>query len=147
MFKDIFLTTKVFHFLTFGDQSADARFGVKAGDPGAASAHAFGQSALRTEFNFQLTRQILPLKFFILAHIRRNHFSHLLRPQQLADAFIVNAGIVRHKGQARDPAIAHSIHQAFGKAAKAIATACNQNVVFQHARERRFGIGEKFFSH
>ena len=102
---------------------------------------------MRAEFDLKFTRQILPLKFFVLTHIRRDHFLHLLGAQQLADAFIVDTGIVGHKGEASDPAVADRIQQPFGQAAQAKAAAGNQYVVFEQAVERGCCIREKFFRH
>ena len=78
---------------------------------------------------------------------RGDHFLDLLGAKQLANTFIVDAGIVRNKCQASDPAVAHSIQQTFWQATKAKAAARDKNVVFQYAVERRFCVGEEFFSH
>ena len=146
-FKDIFLPAKFFDLFAFGHKGPYARLGVKSGNACAACTHPFGKRPLRAEFNLKLTGQILPLKLFILAHIRRDHLLHLLCAQKLTDAFIVDTGIVRHKGQAGHPAVAHRIEQPFGQSAETEAAAGNQDVVFQKAIERRSRVGEKFFRH
>ena len=102
---------------------------------------------MRAEFDLKLARQILPFKFFVLTHIGGDHFLHLLGAQQLADAFIVDTGIVGHKGQASDPAVTDGVKQPFGQAAQAKAAAGNQYVVFEQAVERGCCVREKFFRH
>lgn len=64
-------------------------------------AAAFSKRALRAELNFQLARQILPLELLVFADMGGGN---LPRAQQLAKAFIVDAGIVGNNRQVLDAA-------------------------------------------
>src|SRR3546814_9370771 len=68
-FEDIILSVEALHFLALGDERADAGLGIEAGDARTARAAAFGERALRAEFDLELARQILPFDLLILADI------------------------------------------------------------------------------
>ena len=53
-FHEVLLAIEFLHFLALGDQGADAGLGEEGGNAGAAGADAFGQRALRVEFQLQL---------------------------------------------------------------------------------------------
>ena len=106
-------------FLTLCHLRPDTCFGVETRDACSAGATAFSQCALRTEFHFQLAGKKLPFKFLILADIRGNHLLHLPRAEQLAEAFIVNSGIVGGDSEALDPMLLDRIDQPFGYPAQA----------------------------
>src|SRR5678816_1566888 len=66
-FEDIVLAIEILDLLALGDLGADAGLGVEAGNSRAAGPHSLGKRPLRTEFDLQLTSQILPLELLILA--------------------------------------------------------------------------------
>jgi hypothetical protein len=98
-FENIGLAVELFLLLALGDQRADPRLGVEAGNARAACANALGQRALRIEFEFELAGQILLLERLVLAHIGTDHLLDLARLQQQAEPEIVDAGIVGDDGQ------------------------------------------------
>ena len=63
------LAVEIVQFLAFGDHRADAGLGVESRDARAAGADAFGQRALRIEFQLQLAGQIRLLEQLVLADI------------------------------------------------------------------------------
>ena len=98
------LAAEALHFLALGDLGADAGPGVEPRNAGAARAHPLGERALGAELDFELAGEILPLELLVLADVGRDHLLHLSRPQQLADALIVDPGLVRREGEVLDPA-------------------------------------------
>ena len=138
-FQDVLLSVKGLHVLALGNHRADAGLGVKAGNPCAPGPHAFGQRALRVEFQLQLPRKVLAHEFRILADIGRDHFLDLTRLQQHAQPEAVNARIVRGHRQVLCARLADRRDQQFGDAAQAKPAGCNQHSVKQKPVQRRTG--------
>ena len=138
-FENICLAVEILVLLAFGDQRADARLGVEAGNARAAGADALGQRALRIEFQLQLLGEILPLKGFVLADIGRDHLLDLARLQQKAKTEIVHARIVGDDSQALHPAVAQRGDEIFRNAAKAEAAGHHRHVVEYRAVQSGFG--------
>ena len=102
---DVFLAVEFLHFLAFGDQRADAGLGEEGRNTGAAGADAFGQRALRIEFEFQFAREILLREQLVFTDIGRDHLLDLPRLQKPAQADAVDARIVGDDGQVLDAGI------------------------------------------
>jgi hypothetical protein len=79
----------------------------------------------------------LPLEFLVLAHVGADHLPDLPRAQQLAEPLIVDAGIVRHDGEAGDAAVPDCVDQPLRNAAQAEAARADGHAVEQQPVERR----------
>src|ERR1700677_4868169 len=82
-----------------GDQRADAGRRVERRNSGAAGAHAFGERALRNEFDFDFTAEILALELFVLTDVRADRAANPLRAEQDAQALLVDAAVVRDRDE------------------------------------------------
>src|SRR5688572_19623186 len=96
LFRSIWAVER-FRFLALGDLGADAGLGVESGNARAARAHPLGERALRAEFDLELPGEVLALELLVLADVGADHLLDLLGAQQLADAFVVDAGVVAGK--------------------------------------------------
>src|ERR1700678_4467653 len=67
--KDMRYTVEFLMLFSLGDERSYAGLGIEAGYACASSSHAFGERALRAEFDFDFTAKILSLKLYILADI------------------------------------------------------------------------------
>src|SRR3546814_7557911 len=110
-----FFKQKTAYELRISDWSAD----VCSSDLAAA----FGERALRAEFDLELARQILPFELLILADIGGDHFLDLLGAEQLAEALAVDAGIVAGDGEVLYAGVADRVDQPLGDAAQEIGRA------------------------
>jgi len=63
------------------------------------SSEALGEGALRSELDLQLAGEVLLLEVLVLAHVTGDHALHLLGLQQLAQAEVIDAGVVGDAGQ------------------------------------------------
>src|SRR3546814_7313020 len=63
------------------------------------SSDLFSQRALRRELQFEFAGQVLPLEFFVFAHVRGDHFAYLARIEQLAQSETVNRSEERRVGK------------------------------------------------
>src|SRR3546814_63111 len=104
--------------LAFGHERSDAGLCVEGGDAGAAGAAPLRERALRYEFDFQVSCQILPLKFLVLADVRRDHLPNLARTQQLAQALAVDPGIIGDDGKVAHPRGQDGVDEPFGDPAQ-----------------------------
>src|SRR5215469_18646525 len=93
-------------FLPFRHQRADPRFGEKGRDPGAASADALRQGALRIEFELELAFKVELLEELVFADIGRDHLADLPALEQQTKAGAINPGIIGNDGQSGDAGIA-----------------------------------------
>eukprot|EP00053_Salpingoeca_punica_P009774 m.88012 g.88012 ORF g.88012 m.88012 type:complete len:585 (-) comp15157_c0_seq1:214-1968(-) len=100
------------------DDCAEGGRGEEGRDAGAARADALGECALRRELDLQLAGQVLALKLGVLADVRRNHALDLARADQLAEAEVVDAGVVADGGQALDATVAQGRDEVLGDAAE-----------------------------
>jgi hypothetical protein len=73
---------------------ADAGAGEEGRNARTARAQLLGQRALGREFQLQLAGQVLALELLVLTDIAGNHLLDLPRLQQLAQAEVVDAGVV-----------------------------------------------------
>src|SRR5690606_20361219 len=126
---------------------ADAGPGIEARNARAAGAAAFGERALRTEFDLQFARQILPFELLVLADIGGDHLPDLPRAEQLAEPFAVDAGVVARDGEVPDPRIADRVDQPFGDAAQPETARANLHAVEQKPVERSRGVGVSLVHH
>ena len=138
---DVLLAVELALFLALGDVGAGAGAGEEGRDARAAGADAFGERALRIEFDLEFAREILLGEQLVLAHVGRDHLLDLLGLQQQAEPRAVDACIVGDDGEVLHPGIADRRNQHLGDAAKAEAAGTDQHAVLEHARERRLGVG------
>src|SRR5688500_3411541 len=115
--QDVSLAVEFLMLLALGDDGSDPGLGIEAGDPGAAGSAAFGERPLRAEFDLELAGQILPLELLVLADVGGDHLLHLAGPQELAEALIVDAGIVGRDGEVLDAAVPDRVDQPLRNAA------------------------------
>ena len=92
-------------FLALGQFRCESGPRIKSGDSCAACAQSFGQCALWNQFEFQFTRQHLPLELLVLADVRRHHFFYLARRQQNSHPEVIHAGVVADNREAFDAAV------------------------------------------
>ena len=76
-------------------ESAHARWSEEGWDAGTACAALLCQSTLWDELHLELASQVLPLEFFILAHVGGNHPLNLTLVKHETQAEIVDTAIVR----------------------------------------------------
>src|SRR5690606_25965474 len=112
--EDVRFAGELLVLLAFGDLGADAGLGVEAGDAGAAGAHALGERALRAELVLELAGEVLALELLVLADVGPDHLPDLARAQQLADALVVDPGVVAREREILDPARLDRVDQSFG---------------------------------
>src|SRR5690606_30464031 len=115
-FEDIILAVEILHFLALRDKRADAGLRIEAGDARAPRAAAFGERALRAEFDFEFAREILPLELLVLADIGGDHLPDLLGAEQLAEPFAVDPRIVAGDRQLLGARVADRVDQPLGNA-------------------------------
>ena len=120
-------------FLALGHRGAHAGAREEARNARTARAHAFGQRALRAEFDFQFSRQELPFEFPVLAHVAGDHFANLPRLQQQAQRPSIHAGVVACHGQILLAGVAQRDDQRFGNAAQAEPAHGDRHAVFDDA--------------
>jgi hypothetical protein len=101
---------------------ADTRGRVEGGNARSSCAQSLGQRTLRREFEFELTREVLPLKQGVLADITRDHALDLTRLQQDAESKVLDARVVRHHRQLLGAARFERFDQILGNAAQPEAT-------------------------
>ena len=87
--------------------------------PGAPGAHPLGERALGHELDLELAREELPLEFGVLADVGRDHLADLPRPQQQAEAPVVDAAVVGDDRQVLDAAAHEGRDQVLGDPAEA----------------------------
>ena len=104
--------------LSLRHEGPNAGFCEKCRNPGAPCPDAFGECALRIEFEFQFAGQILPLEELVLADIRRDHLFDLPRLEQNAQSGAIDPRIVRDDRQILDPEIMNGLDQNVRNAAK-----------------------------
>src|SRR5690348_10080525 len=141
--EQVLLAVEDLSFLALGDGGADAGLGVEARNARAARAHALGQRALRAELDLELAGEELPLELLVLADVGADHLPDLPGAQELADAFVVDAGVVAGERQVPGPARLDRLDQALGNAAQAEPARGDQQPVAQDPVERRRGVGIK----
>ena len=142
--EDVGLAVELLMLLALRDLRPDAGLGVEAGNPRAACAHPLGERALRRELDLDLVREELPLELLVLADIGRDHLPHLPGAKQLAEPFIVDAGIVRGDGEVLDAARDDRIDQPLGNSAQPEAAGGDRHSVEQQPFERALGVGIDF---
>ncbi len=130
---------------TFGYRGAHTGFGIKPGDTGAPGPHPLSQSALRREFNFQLATQVLPHKFSIFAHIRRDHLFDLPCFQQTPEAKTVGSRVIAGGGNSGCTGIAQCFNQRFGNATQTKAAHSDFHTVKHRALQGLCGAVIDFF--
>ncbi|QFT75834.1 hypothetical protein FIU92_22500 (plasmid) [Ruegeria sp. THAF33] len=133
LFEDVLFAVELFDFLAFGDLGANTCLGVESGDACPASAHALGQRALRVKFQLQFSAQILAHELGILADVGRHHLLDLAGGQELAEAEVIDARIVRSDGQVLHAACHNGVDQKFRNATEAKASGRDQHPVMQEA--------------
>src|SRR5690606_21983260 len=104
--QDVRLAVDDACFLAFGDERPGTGLRVEAVDARTARANAFGERALRIEFERELAGQILALELSVLADVRGNHFADLASLEQQPEALAIHAGIVRDHGEVARAGIA-----------------------------------------
>ena len=97
--------------------------------------------------NLQFAGQILPLELLVLADVRGNHLGDLARLEQLAEAELVDAGVVGDDGQAAHARLAQREDQVLGDAAQAEAARHHRHPVEQQPVEGGTGVGEDLLCH
>jgi SEC-C motif len=107
---------------TITDCSACARGCEEGGNSGAACTQSFRECALRHEFHFELTLQVLSFELFVLANVAAHHLFDLLVAQQNTESEIVDAAVVRHDREFGGPEFGERADAVFGDAAEAEAT-------------------------
>src|SRR5262249_25254152 len=113
---DIFLAVEDLGFLAFGDLGAHAGLGVEGGDASAAGAATLGQSALRIEFDLELSFEIEFGEGLVFSDVRRDHLLDLAGLQEETQPRSVDAGIVTDTSQPLNARLADRQDQLVGNA-------------------------------
>ena len=85
---------------------------------GATRAQAFGERALRAQFDLELARQILALELFVLADVAGDHTRDLPVFEQDPESEVVDAAVVRDDREAADPELGERFDRVFGNSAE-----------------------------
>ncbi|KND33255.1 hypothetical protein IQ64_40375, partial [Streptomyces stelliscabiei] len=126
-----------------GDLGADPGRGVEGGDAGAAGAQPFGEGALRGEFHFQFTGEVLAGELLVLADVGAGHSDDAAGRQQDAEALAVHAAVVGDHAQAAGALGVQSADEHGGYAAQPEA-AHRQRRLFRYVDDRVGGRGHDF---
>src|SRR5690606_28534540 len=127
-----------------GDQGADSGLGIEAWNAGTARAAALGERALGAEVDLELAGPMMQFELLIHYDIGGNHQADLAGAEQLAETFIVDAGIVGGDGEILDPARLDRVDQPFGDTAQAEPACANGHSVEQEAVQRSLLTGIDF---
>src|SRR3546814_2983305 len=90
--------------LALGDHRPDPGLGVEGGNAGAARANAFGERALRTELELELSRKIEFGEKLVLADVGRDHLTDLAVVEKRPETEAIGAAIVRDDREILDAA-------------------------------------------
>ena len=129
MLEDIGLAIEILMLFALGYLRPDAGLGIETRNTRPTGATRFGKSPLWAEFHFQFAGKKLSFEFLVLADIGSDHLLHLPRAEQLAETFIINAGIVRGDGKPFDAVLLDRIDQPFGNSAKTKTTNTQMHVI------------------
>lgn len=143
---DVHFAVEFTGFFAFGDEGSVSSFDEECGDTGSSSADAFGEGALRVEFEFEFTREVLAFKFSVFSDVAGDHFFDLPGLEKESEAEIVNAAVVANDGEVFDSRIAEGKDQVFGNAAKAKSAGHDGHPVEQFSIQG-FGGGFDQFIH
>ena len=138
--EDVGLAVEVFVLLAFGDESADAGAGVEAGDAGTTGSHAFGEGALRGEFDFELAGEVLAFELGVFSDVAGDHFSDLMGLEEEANSPLVDTGVVAGDGEVSGAGVAEGGDEGFGDAAETEAADGEEHVVAHNACEGGVGV-------
>jgi hypothetical protein len=138
------LVVEVADFLALGDNGADARAGEEGGDAGAPGADAFGERALRIEFELELAREVETGENLVLANVARDHLLDLAGLEQDAEADPVDAGVVGNERQIPRARLAHRLDQRLGHPGEAEAARHQGHSILDLPGERLVGAGVDF---
>ncbi len=116
-FEDVGCPIELFVFLAFGDDGSDSGTRVEAGNSGASGAHAFRQSALRNELDFEFSLEKLPFELSILSDIAGDHLSDLPAFEQQAQPPTVHSCVIACDCKVPDPRITQRQNQCLRNAA------------------------------
>ena len=139
-FQDVGFTVHDPRFLAFRHQRARTGLGEEGVDAGTAGAHPLRHGALRTEFEFQLAGEVLPLEFLVLADIGGNHFADLARNEQQPQAGAIDARIVGDHGEIPHARVMEGADELLGYPAKAESPAAQCHAILDDAAQRALGI-------
>jgi hypothetical protein len=104
---------------TVGNISADTGRCEERCHAAAAGTQTLGQRALRHEFNFKLTVEVLASELLVVTNIGADDTSRLAGLQQLAETYAVDAAIVRHEFKLVRVQLQQTRDQGGGNAAEA----------------------------
>src|SRR5262245_45545687 len=127
----------------FGDDRTEGGRREESANAGAAGANPLGKGPLRDELDLEFAGQILSLELLVLADVGRNHSPDLSRPQQNADAEIVDAGVVADDGQIAGATRVQRLNEVLWNAAQTKAAHQNRCAV-RHQRHIVFRTGQHF---
>lgn len=120
---------------------AERRGRVEGRDPLTSRCAAFGQRALRREFEFDLAGQVLLFEHLVLAHVRGDHLAHLARLEELAEPGAGDACVVGHGRETCDRGrFGHLVDERVGHAAQA-KSAAEEGRIGLHVLDRLGGRG------
>ena len=144
--EDVGVAVEVFVLLAFGDESADAGAGVEAGDAGTTGSHAFGEGALRGEFDFELSGEILPFELGVFTDITGDHFFDLMGFEEEANSPLpfspdIGAGVVAGDGEVAYTGVAEGEDEGFGDAAETEAADGKEHTVAHDAAKSCVCVG------
>src|SRR4029453_9899371 len=124
-------------FLAFRDHCAVASAGKERRNTCACGPELLGESSLRRELELQLTGKKLALELLVLADIRGNHLSDLVRTQQHPEAEVVHSGVIRDYGELPRASVPQGGNQCLGNSAQAKAADGNRLTVLDDSGKRR----------
>jgi len=113
------LAVEVARFLAFGHDGADPGGCEEGGDASATCTELFRERALRGELKLEFAGQILALKLFVFADVRRDHLTDLPGGKQQSKAKAIDAGIVGNAGEVAHARVSERGDQGFWNAAEA----------------------------
>ena len=134
-FQDIGLSIEIACFLAFRNNGADAGFGLESGNARAARAHAFRQSALRIEFDFQFAGQKQFGEKLVFADVRGKHLLDLPLLHQFSETETIHARIVADQSQSGNACEVDRLNAMFWDSAKTETACGDRHVVFQKTRQ------------
>jgi len=141
--KDVGLTVEVFVLFAFGNEGADSRPRVEAGNTCPARSHAFSKGSLGTKLDFDFAGEELAFKLGIFSHVAGDHLLDLVRSQKKTESRAIDAGVVAGDGQVANPGIAQGEDEFLRNAAQSKATDCQKHSVVDYAFQCGFRVGEE----
>jgi hypothetical protein len=115
------------------DRGADAGFREKRGDTGPTRPKLLGERTLWGELDFELPGEILAFELAVLSDVAGDEFDDLTCLEQLSQAKVVDAGVVRDDGEAPAAALEQGVDESLWDAAEAKSANSEELVVLDEA--------------